>query len=56
MARYKFMTLTSPQAANQIEKEESAHDRSDFGKIVVLATGKRIGICGTSGSVNAATL
>jgi hypothetical protein len=56
MARYKFMTLTSPQAANQMEKEESAHDRSDFAKIVVLATGKRIGIYGTSTSVNTSTL
>jgi hypothetical protein len=50
------MTFNSPQAANQIEKEESAHDRSDFDKIVVPATGKGIGICGTSGSVNASTL
>jgi hypothetical protein len=56
MARYKFMTLTSPQAANQIEKKESGHDRSDFVKIVVLATGKRIGIYGTRSSVNVPTL
>jgi hypothetical protein len=44
------------QAANQIEKEESVHDRSDSPKIVVVATGKRIGIYGTSSSVNASTL
>jgi hypothetical protein len=56
MARYKFMTLTSPQAAKQIEKKESGRDRSDFAKIVVLATGKRIGIYGTSSSVNVSTL
>jgi hypothetical protein len=30
MARYKFMTLISPQAPNQIEKEKSGHDRSHF--------------------------
>jgi hypothetical protein len=57
MARYKFMTLSSPQAANQIERDYK-------NPLTIAATwiksraaiSKRIGIYGTSGSVSASTL
>lgn len=55
MARYKFMTIDLAQAANRIENMDPLTDRNDVAEIVVLATSKRVGIYGTSGTVSAST-
>ena len=52
------MAFDLTQAANGIEKHYNypLTERRDFAEIVVLATSNRIGIYGTSSSVNASTL
>jgi hypothetical protein len=58
MACYKFMAVDLTQAVNRIEKDYKypLTERRDFAEIVVLATSNRIGIDGTSSTVNASTL